>query len=178
MTLPLEKINDEVFYATGEIVRLDARAVDFVRAQATRNARGRARICTHRNADEPLHEMLIAVASSSYIRPHRHHGKSESFHLVDGEADVVVLNDDGEIEDVVELGPAGNFYYRLDAPRYHTLVLHSPVLVIHEITNGPFTPGASDSAPFAPAEGESGADGYMRDLAARVANWKELHGVH
>ena len=43
------------------------------------------------------------------------------------------------------------FYYRLDSPRYHTLLIHSPMLVIHETTDGPFDPKMSDFASFSPA---------------------------
>ena len=115
ISLPLKKINDEVFMATDEVVRFDSRYVDFIKQSAAKNARGRARICAHRGPSDTLHEMLIAIRSDSYIRPHRHHQKIESFHLVDGSVDVVIFNDDGSIADVVELSIQGNFYYRLDS---------------------------------------------------------------
>ncbi len=172
VSLPLRKINDEVFIATDEVVRFDARYVDLVKQSAAKNARGRARICAHRGPSDTLHEMLIAIRSDSYIRPHRHHQKVESFHLVDGSVDVVVFNDDGSIADVVELSTQGNFYYRLDSPRYHTLLIHSPVLVIHEITNGPFDAAQSDWAPFAPAEGTPEANDYRKQLQQSVEAWK------
>lgn len=171
-TLPLRKINDEVYVASEAVIRLDRRAVDLVREAALRNPRGRARICTHRDAGDSLHEMLIGIAAASYVRPHRHHGKIESFHLVEGEAEVVILSPAGLVEDVVALGPQASFYYRLDAPRYHTLLLGSPVLVIHETTNGPFDPAQTDWAPFAPAEGTADATGYAARLRQSVAAWK------
>ena len=113
MSLPLNKINDEVFIASDEIVRFDSREVDFIRECALQNTRGRARICAHKNPTDTLHEMLIAIRSDSYIRPHRHKKKVESFHLVEGIADIIILEDDGEVSDVVEFGPDRNFYYRL-----------------------------------------------------------------
>ena len=120
-----------------------------------------------------LHEMLIALLSDSYIRPHRHHQKIESFHLIDGSVDVVIFNDDGSIADVVELSLDGSFYYRLDSPRYHTLLIKSPVLVIHEITNGPFDSSMSDFASFSPAEGDSTQSEYTDRLKLQVRTWKE-----
>ena len=171
--LPLQKINDEVYVAEDGIVRLDRRAIAFVRDQALRNPRGRARICAHRDSSNRLHEMLIGISAASYVRPHRHEDKSESFHLVEGNADVVILSDDGAIEDVVELGAEANFYYRLEAPRYHTLLLNSPALVIHETTNGPFVPDGTDWAPFAPAEGTPEARAYTEGLRRSVKAWKE-----
>jgi cupin fold WbuC family metalloprotein len=173
ISLPLEKISEEVFMATDEVVRFDSRYVDFIKQSATKNARGRARICAHRGPVDALHEMLIALLSDSYIRPHRHHQKIESFHLIDGSVDVVIFNDDGSIADVVELSLDGSFYYRLDSPRYHTLLIKSPVLVIHEITNGPFDSSMSDFASFSPAEGDSTQSEYTDRLKLQVRTWKE-----
>ena len=82
--------------------------------------------------------MLIGIRADSYIRPHKHEKKVESFHLVEGTADIVILNDVGDVTDVIELSPERSFFYRLAQPRYHTLLINSPVLVIHEVTNGPF----------------------------------------
>ena len=173
ISLPLRKVNDEVFMATDEVVRFDSRYVDLVKQSAAKNARGRARICAHRGPSDTLHEMLIAIRSDSYIRPHRHHQKIESFHLVDGSVDVVIFNDDGSTADVVELSIQGNFYYRLDSLRYHTLLIHSPMLVIHEITNGPFDLSLSDVASFSPPEGDSTASDYIDRLKLQVRTWKE-----
>ena len=173
ISLPLRKINAEVFMATDEVVRFDSRYIDFVKQSANKNERGRARICAHRGPTDTLHEMLIAIRSGSYIRPHRHHQKIESFHLVDGLVDVVIFNDDGDVADVVELGIDKNFYYRLDLPRYHTLLVNSPVLVIHEITNGPFDLKMSDFAPFSPVEGDSIVSDYIYRLKLQVQTWKQ-----
>ena len=168
MQLPLRKINEEVFLATDEIVRFDHRAVEFIKKQALSNKRGRARICAHKSNDDSLHEMLIAMRSDSYIRPHRHHNKVESFHLIEGSADIVILNAEGEIIELIKLGPGNNFYYRLDAPHYHTLLIHSPILVIHEITNGPFNSTASDFANFAPTEEDCKVAEYMVSIKLKL----------
>lgn len=170
--MPLTRISDEVFVASDAIVRLDRAEIDFVRCQAQANPRGRARICAHKSNDDLLHEMLIGIAAHSYVRPHRHRVKSESFHLVDGRADVVILSDAGDIVEVVPLGPDANFYYRLDRPLFHTLVIHGPVLVIHETTNGPFDPALTLWADFAPAEGTPESLAYAASLRAAVAEWK------
>ena len=168
MELAFQKVSDEVFLATSDIVRFDQHAVAFIKEKATTNNRGRARICAHRGNEDSLHEMLIAIRSDSYIHPHRHLNKTESFHLVEGKADVVIFNESGEIIDVVSLSPDAHFYYRLNAPLYHTVLVHSPVLIIHEITNGPFDALASDFASFAPAEGESMAAEYIESLKQRL----------
>ena len=176
ISLPLEKISDEVFMATDEVVRFDSRYVDFIKQRSwTTNARGRARICAHRGPVDALHEMLIALLSDSYIpvSASRHHQKIESFHLIDGSVDVVIFNDDGSIADVVELSLDGSFYYRLDYMMVPHVLIKSPVLVIHEITNGPFDWCMSDFASFSPAEGDSTQSEYTDRLKGFGRTWKD-----
>lgn len=167
--LPLKQLSDEVFLATDDIVKLDHSAVEFIKEKAASNPRGRARICAHKDSKDNLHEMIIAIRSDSYIRPHRHHNKIESFHLIEGQADIVILDNDGSILEVVKLGKENCFYYRLDTPHYHTLVIYSPILVIHEVTNGPFDVSASDFALFSPADNDKkAADEYRHFLKNKL----------
>lgn len=172
-SLPLKRVTEEVFVADQQIVRFDRRIVDFIKEVAVDSKRGRARVCAHRDNADSLHEMLIAMRRNSYVRPHRHWGKVESFHLVEGAADVVVMEESGTIVDVVRLDPVSDFFYRLDRPKYHTVLVESPVLVIHEVTNGPFDPADTQYGPFAPDEADiSDAADYMCRLRAAVADWK------
>jgi cupin fold WbuC family metalloprotein len=116
--------------------------------------------------------MIIAIEPASYLRPHRHPGKSEAFHIIEGKVDVVVFRDDGEIAQIVSLAEKGGarpFYYRMSEPLFHTLLVGSDLLIMHEITNGPFRPEGTAYAEFAPAEGEPAADAYQAELLARVA---------
>jgi cupin fold WbuC family metalloprotein len=169
----LHKVSDEVFIAAEPIVRFGDEEVAFVKQQAQASPRTRARICAHRTNDDALHEMLIALASTSYIHPHRHLDKSESFHVIEGEVDVAIFDGAGNIVDVIALGPAGSgrrFFYRLSDSAFHTLLIRSDVLVIHEVTNGPFAPGRTVLAPFAPSEDQSDkVIEYMRRVSGEVA---------
>ena len=117
--------------------------------------------------------MFIALSKQTYIQPHRHRQKSESFHVVDGEVDVVLFEDDGAIHEVVRLGPFGSgraAFYRLDSPRYHTLVIKSEFLLVHEVTNGPFDRRLTEYAPFAPGEENVEViNDYGRRLALQLA---------
>src|SRR5687767_10943614 len=95
----------EVQGAGGGVVCLAAIDVERVRERGIRAERKRARICAHPSAADPLHEMIICLDRGTYIRPHRHAGKSESFHIIDGELDVVLFEDDGAIREVIRMGP-------------------------------------------------------------------------
>ena len=171
--MPLLQKSLEVFLAEGPISEVGASEIDALKAAVKASAKKRARINAHPDGDDALHEMIIAIDRTSYIRPHKHPGKSEAFHIVEGEVDIVVFNDDGEIDRIVALGAPGSgrsFYYRMSKPFFHTLVIHSDVLIVHEITNGPFRPQGTIFADFAPEDSETKkAEAYQTDLVRRVA---------
>jgi len=165
-------INDEVFVATGGVVRVTAADVALVKAKGTTNARRRARLCAHPGPDDRLHEMLIVLDRGTYIRPHRHGGKAESFHIIEGELDVVIFHDDGSVRDVVRMGPYGSgkaFYYRVMEPSYHGVLINTPYALFHETTNGPFDRTDTEFAPWSPAEGDPGVPAFVAALRARIA---------
>jgi cupin fold WbuC family metalloprotein len=115
----------------------------------------RARFCLHHNPDDPLHEMIIVFHRDTVIRPHRHRGKSESFHLIFGELDIVLFDDAGQASRVVQLGNQSSGkaqVYRLDGPAWHSVIVRTEYAAIHEVTNGPFRADESDFAPWAPTE--------------------------
>jgi len=171
----LDKINEEVFVARDPIVRFGDEEIAFLKRQAQASPRRRARICAHKTNADALHEMVIAIAADSYIHPHRHVGKSESFHIVEGEVDVVVFDDAGEISEVIRLGaPASgrSFYYRLSESAFHTLLIRTDFLIVHEVTNGPFDRDRTVLAPFAPPEDRADqAHAYMNRVAERAARY-------
>jgi cupin fold WbuC family metalloprotein len=173
----LEKRSDEVFVALDPIVSWGDEEIAFVKRTALANPRRRARICAHRSNDDALHEMIIAIAASSYIHPHRHIDKAESFHIIEGEVDVVVFDDAGVVTDVIELGGAGSgrrFYYRLSHSAFHTLLIRTEYLVVHEVTNGPFAPERTLLAPFAPPEKQQhAAHEYMKRVAGQVTKFRQ-----
>lgn len=135
----LRKLNDEVLVAEEPIVRVSGADIAALKQQALTNPRQRIRICTHPDTGDRLHEMLIVHTRGSYVRPHKHLNKSEAVHIIEGEVDVVFLDEAGTVSDVVRLGDdrsGREFYYRVGSPLYHTLLIASEFLVFHEITNG------------------------------------------
>ncbi len=170
-------LNEEVLYPAETIVEVDRRDIEALVARAQSNARKRIRICAHPDAGDPLHEMLIVHTRETYVRPHKHLGKSESFHIIEGQADVVIFDDDGKLLRVISMGEAASgatFYYRLRQPCYHALLVRSAVLVFHEVTNGPFAREGTLFAPWAPGDGEAEAvRGFVRRLLQDVNTFKE-----
>ena len=163
----------EVYVAQGGVVQVNQAHIQALKAQATANPRQRARLCAHRSSEDRLHEMLIVLTRNVYIRPHRHLGKMESFHVIEGTAQVLFFSESGAIDEIVELGDARSgkcFYFRLEDPRYHTQIITSEHLVFHETTNGPFNRDQTIFAPWSPAENEPAAvRQYLDALKQQVA---------
>ncbi len=166
--------SDEVYLTRGPIATIGQDEVTFLKSAVTASPRGRIRINAHPAPTDGLHEMFIAIKADSYIRPHKHPGKSEAFHMVYGDVDIVVFDDSGEIDQIVQLStdPArGAFYYRMSEPHFHTLYIRSDLLIVHEITNGPFRAAETALAQFAPDENDLTAVTAYRDaLAHRVTD--------
>lgn len=166
------ELSAEVLVADGSLVELTTADVEELKAKAVANPRRRIRICAHPDTDNALHEMVIVQMHGAYIPPHRHPGKSESSHVLEGEADLVLFDDAGEVTDVIPLGPyrsGRRFFCRVDQPTYHSLLIRSEFFVYHEVTNGPFRREETDLAPWAPDERDLDAAGeYRRGLEARV----------
>jgi cupin fold WbuC family metalloprotein len=157
---PFQKKQDGVYLATEPVPRITAEHVRGLVAVAAALPRRRARICTHRSSDTPIHEMIIALGRETYVQPHAHLNKSESFHVIEGRCDLVLFDDVGGIREVIRLGEVNSglpFFHRIASPVFHTLVIRTPFFVIHETTNGPFIPEETIFAKWAPAESDAAA---------------------
>jgi cupin fold WbuC family metalloprotein len=165
---PFKMLQSGVYQATEPVPRITAEHVRGLVSVAAALPRRRARICTHRSGDTPIHEMIIALGRETYVQPHAHRNKSESFHVIEGRCDVVLFDDAGGIAEVIRLGAVDSglpFFYRIASPIFHTLVIRTPFFVIHETTNGPFIPEETLFATWAPAESDAVA---AREFAAEL----------
>lgn len=163
----------EVFVAQGPISVIGAEEIELLKLAVSSSPKGRVRINAHLDGDDPLHEMFIAIRPESYIRPHKHRNKSESFHVIHGSVDIVIFEDDGRIRQVVKLAAGENsraFYYRMSKPCFHSLVIRSDILIVHEITNGPFHANETIFAAFSPEESDVVAIAAYQEKLVRIAN--------
>lgn len=166
--LRLRVHNEEVLYADAPLSTLGRDDIEWLKARAAKTARQRIRICSHRDSGDLLHEMLIVHTRNTYVRPHKHVGKDESFHVISGEVNVVLFEEDGAVRRAIRMGDYTTgkpFYYRLNESCYHTLIIRSDVLVFHEVTTGPFRREDTVFAPWSPEEGQTD---LRRDFLARV----------
>ena len=147
--------SSEVFYTDTPQVRVTTDDFIQLKEAALASPRQRARLCAHPDPDDSLHEMIIVLTRDAYIRPHRHHNKSESFHLVEGGLRVFQFDERGEIRGAMTLGPPGSdhpFYCRSAALEFHSVRVKTDFVVFHETTPGPFDPKDTEYASWAPAD--------------------------
>jgi len=169
-------LSQEVIFANDKIVIVNREDIEILKNKSKRNKRKRIRLCSHQNLNDTTHEMIIVHAKDTYVRPHKHIKKSESFHLIEGRADVVIFNDDGEIITFVRMSDyssAHAFYYRISDALYHTLLIRSDLLVFHESTSGPFKKADTVFAPWAPEEnaGQTLINEFMRRLNSSAEHY-------
>jgi len=164
--------NAEVLYAKAKIPTLDKSDVENFKRLSSQNTSERIRLCTHTTENDLLHEMFIVHKKSTYVPPHKHLGKSESTHIIEGLVDVVLFNDFGRVDQVISLGDFASrkeFYFRISTPVFHTLLVRSDILVFHETTNGPFSKVDTVFAPWAPDRSdEKACNEFMAHLEQQI----------
>ena len=129
------------YFKDHEIITIEDNSLSELKKMAASAPLRRARYCLHHDNHDIVHEMVIAFCRDSYVRPHKHTNKSESFHMIEGELLVVFFNEEGKVERAIAMKPKGQggcFLYRLSCERWHTVIPLSEYVVIHEVTNGPF----------------------------------------
>jgi cupin fold WbuC family metalloprotein len=147
--------SEEVLYPKEALVTADQTDIKIFKQLSAHNLRKRIRLCTHIEQTDSLHEMLILHTKGTYVRPHKHPGKSESTHIIEGLVDLILFDERGRIERIIRMGDYASgrtFYFRMAAPIFHTLIIRSEVLVFHETTNGPFAKNTNIFAPWAPVD--------------------------
>jgi len=117
----------------------------------------------HSELSDPVQRLLNALEPWTYIRPHKHTTKEESFVLLRGTILAVVFNDDGTIRDhAVLCQKSGILGIEFEENSFHMLTSLETGSAVFEIKEGPFVPHTEgSSAPWAPKEGTPEAKGFL-----------------
>ena len=132
-----------IYFPPGDIVEIGTAEVAQLKDAARASASGRARYCFHDDAGSLVHDMLIAFAGRCDVRPHRHMRKAETLHAVEGRFDVIVFDDAGSELRRIQMGPPESgraLLYRMPAGIWHTVLPLDDMVLLHEVTQGPFVP--------------------------------------
>jgi len=160
----------EVKFAEQDIVSCGKDLFVQLKESAYSSSKRRARFCLHRTHADPVQEMLIGFCKDSLVWPHRHKGKSESFHMIEGEMAVIVFNDEGEVTDKIELAPFGqgkNCICRISRSAWHLTIPLSDYVVVHETNRGPFKPYEQERPFWGPVNKKE-----LRELVDKIMEGK------
>ncbi len=151
------------FVCKEETVEVGEEELGLLKRAALQDPLRRARLCLHHDHNDKVQEMVIAFCQDSYVRPHRHVNKSESFHIIEGKLAIIFFDKEGHITRRVKMERCGNahaFLYRSSNNAWHAVVPLSEFVIIHETATGPYRKEGTEFPSWAPSEDD--ADGIKR----------------
>lgn len=127
--------------------------LDNVTAQAKENDRLRMNYNFHETMDAPVHRMLNALEPGTYLPPHRHSDKEETYLVLRGRLMAFFYDEEGNVTEKICLNPLEGRYGLEIPPRtWHSIIALESGTVIFEIKKGPYQPlSPEDMATWAPA---------------------------
>lgn len=141
--------------------------LDSVTHEAQENSRLRMNYNLHESLDAPIHRLLNALEPGTYLPPHRHTDKEETYILLRGNLLVFFYDDLGNVTEKANLNlSAGVYGVEISAGTWHSIIILEPGTVIFEIKSGPYCPlPPEDIAPWAPAPSDAeGAAVFMKRM--------------
>jgi len=126
----------------------------------------------HPSPSDPMHRMLHAMETGTYVQPHKHESpdKREAFIILKGKVAAIQYTDNGEVSEWTVLDPfTGNFGVEFAPRTWHSLICLESGTVIYEVKDGPWDP-VDDKffASWAPKEGDEGCEEYNRDIMGKI----------
>ncbi|MBI3508837.1 MAG: cupin fold metalloprotein, WbuC family [Chlamydiia bacterium] len=172
-----DRITEEMCRAKPGVVTLKRSDLEYLKSEVYKTTRKRIRLCIHLDDQAALHEMFVVYTDMTYVRPNLHIGKDESLHILEGEADFIFFDETGKVTAVIPLGDQyshRNFFVRVPQGVYHTIIMRSNHLIIHEATPGPFDRKDTLWAPWAPLDSDQEAvTRYQQSLEKQIAAFRE-----
>jgi cupin fold WbuC family metalloprotein len=145
MTIP-------VFYNKDNLIEITPDWYDRPKSNALSAKRKRSPSCLHHNDEDLLHEMIIVFHRDAVSWPHRHLGKTEWYHVLFGELDIVLFDNAGRATRIISMGDLASgktLVYRQSTP-YGTVSLLSPNTPRSTRSRKPFRVEENDFAPWSP----------------------------
>ena len=141
--------------------------LDGVTRAAQENSRLRMNYNFHESLDAPIHRLLNALEPGTYLPPHRHSDKEETYVVLRGSLWTFFYDDSGNVTEKVCLNPAaGTYGVEIPVGTWHSIVVLETGTVIFEIKSGPYQPlPPEDIAPWAPAPSDTeGVAEYIKRM--------------
>jgi len=134
--------NTRAIYTKEDILEVTPQIIKELKRKALDSKNKRFRLCMHHSNAHQTQEMIIVFNKGTFMPPHRHpKGKSESYHIIEGDMIVYFFNNKGEVIKKIEMGSIKRnktCVYRLSNSIWHMPLVVSEWLVYHETYSGPF----------------------------------------
>jgi cupin fold WbuC family metalloprotein len=147
----------DTFFSDNDISCIDAETLLWLKTLAVASPLKRARLCLHKDTQEQVQQMIIALHSDTLFRPHRHpSGKSESIQIIEGKLKTFYFDQSGNVLQTITLSECigeAAMIYRMSGGQWHLPLNLTEWVVFHEIFTGPYDKTADvEYAHFAPAQ--------------------------
>ena len=149
MKLLSEELKVRILYSQTEIYKL--------KQAAECSTRRRAHLNLHRNYNDKIQKLLIALTKNTYIPPHCHklEHQTEHFQILEGEVVLVIFDRNGDIKDYTLLSPNGITAVEVEPDVFHTVICLTDSAILMEIKLGPFEQSTSKFIPsWSPLESD------------------------
>ena len=142
--------------------------LDELAAKAKASPRLRANHNVHASPADPVQRFFVCAQRESYFRPHRHVTRSELAVVLRGRFSVLTFDAEGVVTSRHEVGEdTPGLAFETPQGTWHTLIANADASTFLEVKEGPYDPAhAAEFAPWAPAEGEAAAKGFLAWLRA------------
>jgi cupin fold WbuC family metalloprotein len=170
-----ERQTDEVFRTKPGVVSVSRADLEYMRSEANRTVNKRICLCVHQSDKDQLHEMFGVYTHKTFFGDKLHFGKDKSLHILEGEADLIIFDEVGNIRDLVQLGDRTkdkNIFVRVPQGVTYSLIVRSEYLIVHEATSGPFNREETLWADWSPLDSELPAlKVHQQHLEMRLARF-------
>lgn len=167
-----------VFHNTGDGALVGPDWIERLKRVALESPLRRSRLCLHHSDSDALHEMIIVLQRECLFPPHHHPLKTKSYHMIEGRLAMMVFDERGRVTRAFVMTPPGQggiVCYRMCAPTHLTFLPLDPLIVFHEVTNGPFVRGEGIIPDWAPSEPHA-LRAFLREAAIEAGISRELLG--
>lgn len=128
------------FTATGDRL-VDARVFEALKSLVKDAPGATVRINLHPGPEAPVHDMIIAQSAGGRPYVHKHLGREETYHMIEGRMRLDFFDASGKPSSSHLLGGPGTglpLIVRVPKGVWHASVAETPCVVFHESRPGPF----------------------------------------
>ena len=125
----------------------------------------RTNLNIHESADASVQRLFLVFEPGTYIRPHRHPQahKWELLVILEGELELLIFNDSGEVVEKIKMSSTTNRAVELPPNTWHSYISKQSGTLALEIKEGVYLPTPEeDFLPTSPAEQTDEVAAYLQ----------------